>query len=35
MAKQIPVALVVFDVLWLDGHDTTGLAWRSGVSCWS
>jgi bifunctional non-homologous end joining protein LigD len=26
MAKQIPVALVVFDVLWLDGRDTTGLA---------
>jgi bifunctional non-homologous end joining protein LigD len=25
MAKQIPVALVVFDVLWLDGRDTTGL----------
>jgi bifunctional non-homologous end joining protein LigD len=25
MAKQIPVALVVFDVLWLDGHETTGL----------
>ena len=25
MAKEIPVALVVFDVLWLDGHETTGL----------
>ncbi len=25
MAKQLPVALVVFDLLWLDGHDTTGL----------
>ncbi len=25
MAKEIPVALVVFDVLWLDGRDTTGL----------
>jgi bifunctional non-homologous end joining protein LigD len=25
MAKQIPVALVVFDTLWLDGRDTTGL----------
>jgi bifunctional non-homologous end joining protein LigD len=24
-AKQIPVAFVVFDLLWLDGHDTTGL----------
>ncbi len=24
-AKEIPVALVVFDVLWLDGRDTTGL----------
>ena len=24
-SKQIPVALVVFDLLWLDGHDTTGL----------
>ena len=26
IAKQIPVALVVFDLLWLDGRDTTGLA---------
>jgi bifunctional non-homologous end joining protein LigD len=26
MAKQLPVALVVFDLLWLDGHETTGLA---------
>jgi bifunctional non-homologous end joining protein LigD len=26
VAKQIPVAFVVFDVLWLDGHDVTGLA---------
>ncbi len=25
MAKEIPVALVVFDVLWLDGRETTGL----------
>jgi len=25
MAKQIPVALVVFDLLWLDGRETTGL----------
>ncbi len=25
-AKTIPVSLVVFDLLWLDGHDTTGLA---------
>jgi DNA ligase D-like protein (predicted ligase)/DNA ligase D-like protein (predicted polymerase)/DNA ligase D-like protein (predicted 3'-phosphoesterase) len=25
MAKQIPVALVVFDALWLDGRDTTSL----------
>ncbi len=24
-AKSIPVALVVFDLLWLDGHDTTQL----------
>ena len=24
-SKQIPVALVVFDLLWLDGHETTGL----------
>jgi bifunctional non-homologous end joining protein LigD len=24
-AKQIPVALVVFDLLWLDGHETIGL----------
>jgi bifunctional non-homologous end joining protein LigD len=24
-AKQIPVALVVFDLLWLDGRETTGL----------
>ena len=24
--KRIPVALVVFDLLWLDGHDVTGLA---------
>ncbi len=23
--KSIPVALVVFDLLWLDGHETTGL----------
>ena len=23
--KSIPVSLVVFDLLWLDGHDTTGL----------
>ena len=26
IAKQIPVALVVFDLLWLDGHETTGLS---------
>ena len=25
MAKQLPVALVVFDLLWLDGRETTGL----------
>ncbi|MEX2420585.1 MAG: hypothetical protein WD670_02090, partial [Actinomycetota bacterium] len=25
VAKQMPVALVAFDLLWLDGHDTTGL----------
>ena len=25
MAKQIPVSLVVFDLLWLDGRDTTAL----------
>ena len=25
MRAQIPVALVVFDLLWLDGRDTTGL----------
>ena len=25
VAKPIPVALVVFDLLWLDGHDTTRL----------
>jgi bifunctional non-homologous end joining protein LigD len=24
-SKAIPVSLVVFDLLWLDGHDTTGL----------
>ncbi len=24
IAKQIPVALVVFDLLWLDGNETTG-----------
>ena len=24
-AKTIPVSLVVFDLLWLDGRDTTGL----------
>ena len=24
-SQQIPVALVAFDLLWLDGHDTTGL----------
>jgi bifunctional non-homologous end joining protein LigD len=26
VAKQIPVALVAFDLLWLDGRDTTGLS---------
>ena len=26
IAKQVPVSLVVFDLLWLDGHDTTGLS---------
>jgi bifunctional non-homologous end joining protein LigD len=26
IAKQIPVGFVVFDVLWLDGRETTGLA---------
>jgi len=26
VAKQIPVSFVVFDILWLDGRDTTGLA---------
>jgi bifunctional non-homologous end joining protein LigD len=25
-AKAAPVSLVVFDLLWLDGHETTGLA---------
>jgi len=25
MSKEIPVSLVVFDVLWLDGRETTGL----------
>jgi len=25
VAKQIPVAMVVFDLLWLDGRETTGL----------
>jgi bifunctional non-homologous end joining protein LigD len=25
VAKQIPVALVAFDLLWLDGHEITGL----------
>ncbi len=25
IAKEIPVALVVFDLLWLDGRETTGL----------
>jgi bifunctional non-homologous end joining protein LigD len=25
IAKQIPVALVAFDLLWLDGHETIGL----------
>ncbi len=25
ISGQIPVALVVFDLLWLDGHETTGL----------
>jgi bifunctional non-homologous end joining protein LigD len=25
MAKQVPVSLVVFDLLWLDGRDTTAL----------
>jgi bifunctional non-homologous end joining protein LigD len=25
IAKQIPVSLVVFDLLWLDGRETTGL----------
>ncbi len=35
-AKQIPVALVVFDLLWLDGRETIGLSpCRSGASCWS
>ena len=28
IAKQIPVALVVFDLLWLDGRETTGLEAR-------
>ena len=26
VAKQIPVAFVAFDLLWLDGRDTTGLS---------
>jgi DNA ligase D-like protein (predicted ligase)/DNA ligase D-like protein (predicted polymerase)/DNA ligase D-like protein (predicted 3'-phosphoesterase) len=26
VSKQIPVSFVVFDILWLDGRDTTGLA---------
>jgi bifunctional non-homologous end joining protein LigD len=26
VSKQIPVSFVVFDLLWLDGRDTTGLA---------
>jgi len=26
IAKQVPVSLVAFDVLWLDGRDTTGLS---------
>lgn len=27
-AAEVPVELIVFDLLRLDGHDTTGLAWR-------
>ncbi len=26
IAKKLPVALVAFDLLWLDGHETSGLA---------
>ena len=36
VAKQIPVALVVFDLLWLDGRETDRpRACRSDASCWS
>lgn len=28
-AAQLPVTLALFDVLWLDGHDLTGLAWHA------
>ena len=31
--KRIPVSLVVFDLLWLDGHDVTGLPLESAASC--
>ncbi|HEX2071757.1 MAG TPA: non-homologous end-joining DNA ligase [Thermoleophilaceae bacterium] len=27
-SKQLPVTYVIFDLLWLDGHMTTGLAYR-------
>ena len=32
-AKEIPVALVVFDVLWLDGRETTGLTLEERREC--
>jgi bifunctional non-homologous end joining protein LigD len=28
LAVEVPVVLVAFDLLWLDGHDTTGLPYR-------
>jgi bifunctional non-homologous end joining protein LigD len=28
VAAEVPVGLALFDVLWFDGHDLTGLPWR-------
>ena len=34
ISSRIPVALVAFDLLWLDGHDLTDLALEQRRSCW-
>ena len=33
LAQKHPVAFLAFDLLWLEGHPVTDLAWSADVSC--